>query len=96
MKQALFEGGFADSITAILQAAAASSTPAPVPVEGAQAGPASPPLVRESCIALSRLLTDDDLSILASNAYAYARTIASTGVVAQALLKLLQACNGDE
>lgn len=88
MKTALFEGGLPDTLTAILQQAAA--------VQEAAAGGGAPPLVREACVALSRLLTDDDLSILASNAYAYARTIASTGVVPQALLKLLQTCGGDE
>lgn len=92
MKTALFEGGLPETLTAVLQQAAAAAA--------AAAGPAgtggAPPLVREACVALSRLLTDDDLSILASNAYAYARTIASTGVVPQALLKLLQACSGDE
>lgn len=40
----------------------------------------NPILVSAACIGLARLLTDDDMSVMASNAYQFARTIGKEGM----------------
>lgn len=82
-KTSLFDGGLPDILVAALRAEAAAGA-------GARTGG----LLRETCVAMSRLLTDDDMSVLASNAYAYARVVASSGV-AEVLLRALRARIGD-
>jgi hypothetical protein len=52
-------------------------------------------LIRDACIALCRLLTDDDMSVLASNSYAFARTIAKDHIMPRLLLQALQYHNKD-
>lgn len=51
-------------------------------------------LVKDSCMLLARMLTDDDYSVQASKAYNYARVVAGDGVI-PALLDALKAHNGD-
>jgi len=45
-------------------------------------------LVRDSCMLLSRMLTDDDYAVEASKAYNYARLVAGDGIVAPLLAAL--------
>jgi hypothetical protein len=52
-------------------------------------------LIRDACFALCRLLTDDDMSVLASNSYAFARTIAKDHTMPRLLLQALQHHNED-
>jgi hypothetical protein len=52
-------------------------------------------MIRDACIALCRLLTDDDMSVLASNSYAFARTIAKDHIMPRLLLQALQYHNED-
>jgi hypothetical protein len=52
-------------------------------------------MIRDACIALCRLLTDDDMSVLASNSYAFARTIAKDHIMPRLLLQALQYHNKD-
>ena len=47
-------------------------------------------LVRDACFALCRLLTDDDMSVLASNSYAFARAIAKDHTMPRLLLQALK------
>jgi hypothetical protein len=70
VKVEMFECGAARLIAATLTA------PHRKPVGG---------LVRDVCLLLSRMLTDDDYAVEASKAYNYARLLAGDGIVAPLL-----------
>lgn len=42
-------------------------------------------LIRDTCLLLSRLLTDDDYSVMSSKAYEFAREVAKMGLASQLL-----------
>jgi hypothetical protein len=45
-------------------------------------------LVKDTCMLLSRMLTDDDYAVQASKAYTYAREVASGGIILELLAAL--------
>lgn len=92
-KTQLFEAGLPHAVSGILQTC---TTPTASNVSSSSYDDTSKSiptyLVAAACIALCRLLTDDDMNVMASNAYAFARTIGKEGMP-KLLLKTLNKYN---